>query len=166
MSAATGAWAAKPAQGVAPSSDQAGGAECRRRGEPAAAPRLHAAVIASRSAPIAAAPQPTTPEPAGDKSATKGHNGTSSLYGPHNRSCAPDSSSCSSSALALSQRTRSAWADASHPGAIGWPGARLLSSKPSSAHAPRLDRRAPRGLSGTVYGLRILPLRAENASLQ
>jgi hypothetical protein len=43
---------------------------------------------------------------------------------------------------------------------------RLLSSKPSSAYAPRLDRRAPRGLSGTVYGLRILPLRAENALRQ
>ena len=43
---------------------------------------------------------------------------------------------------------------------------RLLSSKPSSAYAPRLDRRAPRGLSGTVYSLRILPLRAENALRQ
>ena len=41
-----------------------------------------------------------------------------------------------------------------------------LSSKPSSAYAPRLDRRAPRGLPGTVYRLRILPLRAENALRQ
>ena len=43
---------------------------------------------------------------------------------------------------------------------------RLLSSKPSSAYAPRLGRRAARGLSGTVYRLRILPLRAENALRQ
>ena len=43
---------------------------------------------------------------------------------------------------------------------------RLLSSKPSSAYAPRLDQRAARGLPGTLYGLRILPLRAENALRQ
>ena len=34
---------------------------------------------------------------------------------------------------------------------------RLLSSKRSSAYAPRLDRRAARGLPGTVYRLRIFP---------
>ena len=31
----------------------------------------------------------------------------------------------------------------------------------TSAYGPRLDRRDPRGLSGTVCGLRILPLRAD-----
>jgi hypothetical protein len=96
--------------GSAPSSGQAGGAAAhlnRRRGEPAAAPR-HTAVIAGSSAPrIAAVAQPTTPEPAGESATFKCPNGPP-WCGPHSRSYALVSSSRSSSALALSQRTRSA----------------------------------------------------------
>ena len=140
--------------GSAPSSGQAGGAAAhlnRRRGEPAAAPR-HTAVIASSSAPIATAAQPTTPEPAGESATFKRPNGPP-WCGPHSRSYALVSSSRSSSALALSQRTRSTRASgACLRGAAGNRSQHSQAALHTApAPAPRLSTsRRPAGVSSSA----------------